>query len=425
MIEFGKKGPTLRLGIVGLGGRGRDHVRRLAAMKDVRIVAMCDNWQPHLDRAMTEFFTGPDAAYPRKARPAATLRYEELLARKDLDAICVFTSWETHMRIAMDAMLAGFPVCMEIGAGQSLEECYELCRTSERTGRPVMPLENCCYDEREMALLNMVKKGVFGEVVHCQGGYEHDLRDEVGNGDRNHHYRQPHFFLRNGELYPTHEMGPIAKYLGINRGNRILTLSAVASKARGLHAWLAKNRPDLADRPVRQGDVVTSMLTCAGGETILLTHDCTLPRPYSRGGRIQGTGGLWQEDGNLIYLEGRTKHEEGDWMHSFESAAPYLKQYAHPLWTAFHEREKELVVGGHGGMDYLIERAWIESVQNGTEPPLDCYDAATWMALTVLSERSIAMGGAPQAMPDFTRGAWLTRGAAACCGPWCLDSVPS
>ena len=418
MLDLRMKGPTIRLGVAGCGLRGRDHMKRLAAMPDVRIVAICDNWQPHIDKALKEIWTGPDAAYPQQKPPEETLRHEELLARKDIDAVCVFTSWETHMRIAMDAMLAGFPVCMEIGAGQSLEECYELCRTSERTGKPVMPLENCCYERREMALLYMVKQGVFGEIVHCQGAYEHDLRDEIGNGDRTHHYRQPHFLLRNGELYPTHEMGPIAKYLGINRGNRILTLSSMASKARGLHEWLERNRPDLAGRAVTQGDIVTTMLKCANGETILLTHDCTLPRPYSRGGRIQGTKGLWQEDGNLIFLEGRAKS------HAFESADSILKEFDHPLWAAYKEREGDLVVGGHGGMDWLVERAWIESVQTGTEPPLDCYDAATWMSITVLSEQSVAMGGAPQAMPDYTRGTWMTRGPSRCLEAWTLDSIP-
>ena len=423
MIDFEKKGPTVRVAVIGLGGRGRDHVRRLSAMPDVAITALCDNFRPNLDRTLEEFWTGPGAPLAGKPRPAADEIYAETLARKDVDAVCVFTSWETHMRIAMDAMLAGFPVCMEIGAGQSLDECHELCRTSRRTGRPVMPMENCCYGETEMAVLNMVKKGLFGEIVHCRGAYCHDLRDEVGLGDRNHHYRQPHFFHRNGELYPTHEMGPIAKYLGINRGNRILTLSSVASKAVGLKQWLAANRPDLADRRVAEGDVVTTVLTCANGETVLLTHDCTLPRPYSRGGWVQGTKGIWMEDGNLAFFEGRTKPDPANWSpHVFESAAPYLEEFAHPLWKSFHEVERRLTVGGHGGMDWLVDRAWIESVQTGSEPPLDCHDAATWMAITTLSEQSVAMGGAPQAMPDFTNGAWLVRGPVA--GPWSLDRVP-
>ncbi len=423
MKDFGSIGPTVRIGVIGLGGRGRDHVKRFAAMKDVAVTAICDNWQPNIDRTLEEYFTGPDALYPDATRPATTLQYQELLERSDIDAVCVFTSWETHMRIAMDAMLAGFPTCMEIGAGQSLDECAELCRVSRRTGKPVMPLENCCYDEKEMAILNMVKKGVFGELVHCRGAYCHDLRDEVGLGDRQHHYRQPHFFHRNGELYPTHEMGPIAKYLSIGRGNRIISVSSIASNARGLGLWLAKNRPDLAGVRPTEGDVVTSMLKCANGETILLTHDCTLPRPYSRGGCVQGTKGIWQEDGNLIFLENRTNSAKESFAHKFEDAAPYLEEYDHPLWKTYRDAESRLVVGGHGGMDYLVDRAWIESVQDGVEPPLDCYDAATWMAITVLSEQSVAMGGMPQAMPDFTNGAWLTRGPVP--GMWSCDQIPS
>lgn len=419
---FQQNGPQINIAVVGLGLRGCDHLQRLLAMKDVAVTAICDNWQPAIDGAIEKYYTAADAPMAGRPRPFTSCHYEDVISRNDVDAVCIFTSWQTHMRIAIETMLAGKPAAMEIGAGQSLFECDELCRTSERTGVPVMPLENCCYDEREMAVLNMVRKGVFGEIVHCQGAYGHDLRDEVGNGDRTHHYRQPHFFLRNGELYPTHEIGPISKYLEIGRGNRFLTVSSIASKASGLKTWLAANRPDLASRRVAEGDIVTTLIACAGGETIVLTHDCTLPRPYSRGGRVQGTKGLWQEDGNLIYIEGRTRVAKDDWMHSFESADPYLKEFAHPLWTAYREAESRLVVGGHGGMDYLVDRAWVESVQYRTPPPLDCYDAASWMAITVLSEQSVAMGGMPQAMPDFTRGAWLTRKPAE--SQWSCDIIP-
>ena len=417
-MKMGEAGRTVNLSIIGLGGRGVGQMQTLLDMPDVKARVVCDVYEDRVARAQ-------DIAEKAQGfRPDGETDYRRAVAREDIDAVVIMTSWTTHITIALAAMRAGKHAAMEVGGAASVEECWKLVRTSEETGKSCMILENCCYDRCEMALLNMIRQGVFGELVHCQGGYEHDLREEVGNGDRTHHYRQPHFLLRNGELYPTHEMGPIAKYLGINRGNRILTLSAMASKARGLHAWLAEHRPDLADRQVNEADVVTSMLKCANGETILLTHDCTLPRPYSRGGRVQGVKGLWQEDGNLIYLEGRTKIDKNDWMHSFEPAEPYLKEYAHPLWTAYEEMERRLVVGGHGGMDWLVERAWIESVQTGTEPPLDCYDAATWMSITVLSEQSIAMGGAPQAMPDYTRGAWMTRGPSKCIETWTLDAIP-
>ena len=230
----------------------------------------------------------------------------------------------------------------------------------------------------------MIHKGVFGTVVHCAGAYAHDLRDEIGNGDINRHYRQRHFLHRNGELYPTHELGPIANYLNINRGNRMTALTSMASKACG---------------------VVTTLIRCANGETIQLTHDCTLPRFYSRGGVIRGTKGMWMEDGRFIFLEGRTAADGGTWTHRPESDAKYMQEYQHPLWQAYREFG---VRGNHDGMDYLVLRAFVESIQNQSEPPIDVYDAAAWMSITALSEASIAAGSAPVSIPDFTDGKWIT-----------------
>ena len=208
---------------------------------------------------------------------------------------------------------------------------------------------------------------------------------------------------RNGELYPTHELGPIANILNINRGNRMLTLTSMASKARGMHEWLQQHRPDspLANAVFNEGDVVTTLIRCANGETILLSHDCTLPRFYSRGGVVRGTKGMWMEDGRAIYLDGITP--VSGWDHRPESDEKYMEEYRHPLWKDYREFG---VRGNHDGMDYLVLRAFIESVQNQTEPPIDVYDAASWMAITALSEESIAQGGAPVSIPDFTRGRW-------------------
>ncbi|MBR6571900.1 MAG: gfo/Idh/MocA family oxidoreductase, partial [Clostridia bacterium] len=272
---------------------------------------------------------------------------------------------------------------------------------------PVMMLENCCYNNVEMALLNMIKKNVFGELVHCRGGYQHDLRDEIGLGDINRHYRQDNFMHRNGELYPTHELGPIATYLNLNHGNRMLTLVSMASKAVGEHAWLEKNRPDtdLARAKFNQGDVVTTMVSCANGETIMLTHDCTLPRPYSRGGYVQGVKGMWMEDGRGIYLEDEA-HDGATYAHTFKPDKEYLDKYQHPLWKEYREFGLR---GGHGGMDYLVLRAFIESIQKGVKFPIDVYDTASWMAITCLSEESIAKGSAPVAIPDFTSGRWMQK----------------
>jgi predicted dehydrogenase len=299
-----------------------------------------------------------------------------------------------------------------VGGANSVEECWELVRMSEKKGVPVMLLENCCYGKEEMTLLRMIREGVFGELVHVQGGYEHDLRDEIGLGDVNRHYRQRHFLNRNAELYPTHELGPIARYLNLNRGNRMVSLVSVASKAAGLHAWLQEHRADtpLADAPVHQGDIVNTIITCAGGETILLTHDCTLPRPYSRGGRIQGTKGIWMEDNRSSYIDGRSPADPTYWTHRWESDEKYMAEFEHPLWK---EYESFGMRGGHGGMDYLVLRAYVESVQNGTEPPIDVYDTAAWMSITALSEHSIASGSQSVPIPDFTNGRWLRERNAA------------
>ena len=243
-------------------------------------------------------------------------------------------------------------------------------------------------------------------MVHCRGGYQHDLREEIGMGDINRHYRQDNFRHRNGELYPTHELGPISTYLNINRGNRMLTLTSMASKAVGQHAWMQQHRADspLANVPFTQGDIVTTMIRCVNGETLLLTHDCTLPRPYSRGGVVQGTKGLWMEDGRAIYLE----DEHQDPSHTFQPDKDLLEKYEHPLWKEYREFGLR---GGHGGMDYLVMRAFIESIQKDVPFPIDVYDAATWMSITALSEESIQKGSMPVAIPDFTSGRWMNRPA--------------
>jgi hypothetical protein len=251
----------------------------------------------------------------------------------------------------------------------------------------------------------MVKKGLFGELIHCQCGYEHDIRDEVGLGEINRHYRLDNYKNRNGEIYPTHGLGPTAKHLDINRGNRMISLVSMSSKARGMHEWIEANKiryPEgdpLFQYHFNQGDIATTMIKCAHGETIFLIHDTTLPRPYSRGGRVQGTKGLWMEDNRSVYLENVSPS------HKWESFDKYLETYEHPLWKWF---TTEGVRGGHGGMDYLVFRAFIESFDEGKPMPIDVYDGASWMAVTTLSEQSVAMGGAPVCIPDFTNGKWLT-----------------
>ena len=416
--NMGEAGKTIHLALIGMGGRGMGHLGTLLRMPDVKVRVVCDKYRDRVAAAQ-------DAAETlQNFRPDGETDYRRAVNRKDIDAVLVFTDWTTHIAICIEAMRAGKPVGTEVGGSSSLDECWRLVRTSEETGIGCMLLENCCYNSTEMALLRMVREGVFGEIVHCQGGYEHDLRDEIGLGDVNRHYRQDNFMHRNGELYPTHELGPIAKYLNLNRGNRMLSLVSMSSKAAGLNAWLKDNRPNdaIVNAPIAQGDIVTTMIKCANGETILLTHDCTLPRPYSRGGRVQGTKGVWMEDNHAIYIEGgltdpANPESEPIKQHRWASEDKWLEAYKHPLWV---EYEQFGLRGGHGGMDYLVLRAFIEAVQDNKPFPIDVYDTASWMCITALSEQSVAMGGMPVPVPDFTDGKWIYRKGEAS-GRYALD----
>ena len=419
--QFNENGRPLNLGIIGLGGRGHGNCWLMSTMKDVVIKVVCDRHQDRVDSMIENL--KDTVTYHVDGTTCA----QDVFNRPDVEAVVIMTDWETHIDLAVQAMEHGKHVAMEVGGACSVHECWRLVRKSQQTGLQCMILENCCYGKNELTLLNMVRQGVLGELVHCQGGYEHDLRDEVGEGDVNRHYRQHNFMNRNGELYPTHELGPIMKYLDINYGNRMLYLTSMSSKAVGLHAWLKEHRadkPELVNATFNEGDIVTTLIKCARGETIVLTHDCTLPRPYSRGGRVQGTKGLWMEDNKSIYLEpadAKSDPENPYPEHHWKSQEDYREQYEHPLWKAFKASEK---TGGHGGMDYLVMRAFIESVQNHTLPPIDVYDAAAWLSVTVLSEQSIALGSMPVAVPDFTSGMWMHR-EPDCTDQYQLDCEPA
>ena len=402
---------SVRVAVVGVSGRGRGLLGLLLGMPDVEVIGVSDLYEDRLARAKQ------DVIEKRGNTPMASTDFRRLLEMKELDAVITPSSWTSHADVCIASMDAGKYAATEVGGATSVEQCWELVRTSERTKKPCMLLENCCYGREELTIFNMVKQGLFGELVHAEGGYQHDLRDEICNGRENRHYRLANYSNRNGEVYPTHELGPIAKCLNINRGNRILTLTATASKARGLHEWVKTHRGeeyDLFNRQFTMGDVVTTVIKCAHGETITLTHDTSLPRPYSRGNRIEGTKGIWMEDKYAVYLEGVSPKAD-----VWDSLNNYYEKYEHPLWKWYRT---EGVKGGHGGMDYLVLRAYVEAVKAGTQTPIDVYDTAAWMAVTCLSEDSVAMGSMPVAIPDFTNGKWFQREPAVL-GKYCLTEV--
>lgn len=292
-----------------------------------------------------------------------------------------------------------------MGGATSLFECFELVRLSEETGVPCMLLENCCYGREEMAVLHMIKLGVLGEIIHCACGYLHDLREEICLGRENRHYRLDNYLHRNGDNYPTHGIGPIAQYLGINRGNRFLSLSSVASKSRGLRNWAAAHLPadhPLQERTFNQADVVTTMIQCANGETVLCTLNTCLPRPYSRGGLVQGTKGIWMEEGRRLHLDGRGRGRRVDTRRSVSGRVRSSLMGGIPAGRGCTRRDTTAWI-------ICACARWWRAFKRGLAPPIDVYDAATWMAITVLSEQSVALGGAPVAFPDFTGGEWIHR----------------
>jgi predicted dehydrogenase len=405
----------VKLGIIGTGMRGRSLTGMLIDRDDTEIIAICDIDQKALNK--TQDLLASNNLEEAASYTGSENAWEDLIQRDDLDAIIIATPWVWHAPMAMASMKAGKYVGVEVPAALTVEDCFELVRVSEETGMPCMLMENVCYRRDVLAVYNMVKQGLFGELIHMECGYQHDLRHVKFNDGKQPYgggvefgakgfseasWRTNHSLHRNGDLYPTHGVGPVSKMLDINAGNRFTSISSFATKSRGLNEYIIKNggedHPN-AHLPWKLGDVVTSILKTSNEETVTIQHDTNLPRPYSLGFRVQGTRGLWMDVNDSIHLEGASPE------HRWEPAATYLDKFDHPLWR---KMEAEAEGAGHGGMDYFVVNAFVESVKRGTNTPIDVYDAATWSAIIELSEQSIARGSAPVEFPDFTGGRWVT-----------------
>ncbi len=394
---------TIKAGIIGVGGRGMGHVGDILRVPGVELKAVCDIAASRVEMAQNR------AEKAGKARPAAytkgELDYKRMVAEQELDIVYVATPWEWHVKMAVEAMKHGKHAAIEVPAATTLEECWEMVETSEQTGRYCIQLENCNYDRVELMALNMVRKGLLGEVVHAECGYLHDLRG-IKFSDRGEGlWRLNHALRRNADIYPTHGLGPVAQTLCINRGNLFDHLVSMASRTAGLHEYASKKfGPDSpqAKLDVKLGDVVSSLIRTRAGQTILVVHDTNLPRPYSRKYMLQGTKGILQKYPDpKIYVEGRGKNDE--WQDLFPG---YEAEFEHPLWKELQERAKG---AGHGGMDYVMNWRLMECLKKGIEPDTDVYDAAALCAVTELSEKSIANRSASVDFPDFTRGKWRSR----------------
>lgn len=395
---------VVRIGIVGAGSRGRGDLGNFLKLEGVQVPAVCD-------------IVEDNAALARKmvtdsGRPAPQLYtrgdadYKRLCERDDLDLVFTATPWEWHTPVSVEAMNAGKHAVSEVPIAVTLDECWELVETAERTGRYCVQLENCNYDRVELMVLNMVRRNILGELVHARCGYLHDLRaGKFSQRAGRKLWRLDHSIRRNGDLYPTHGLGPVAQCLNINRGNQFDHMVSIGSKTQGLHEYAVAEfgaESPQAKLDFALSDVVTSLLRTRAGQTVVLTHDTNTARPYSRDFAIQGSKGIVEKYPDArVYLDGKSPEHEWE-----DLIAVYAEQFEHPLWRALEQRAQG---SGHGGMDFVQAYRLIYCLRNGQPLDIDVYDGAALCAVSELSERSIAQRSKTMDFPDFTRGQWINR----------------
>jgi predicted dehydrogenase len=398
---------TVRVAYVGIGNQGSGHLRNLLRIEGVEIKAVCDIreervlWaQEQCEKAgkpkPTGYFKGPED-------------FKRMCDSEDLDLVYNATPWEWHVPISIKAMETGSHAASEVPGAISLEGCWEMVETAEKYKKHCCTMENCNYDSTELLLFNMVRQGLFGELLHAECGYLHDLRGWKFGTIRSPYYpkdwRLKYSIKRNADLYPTHGLGPVAQWMDITRGNKFEYLVSMSSPSRSLKLEAIKlygqNHP-LAQTDYALGDVVSTLIKTYKGQTILVMHNTNSPRPYSRKILIQGTKGLARKyPEQKIYIEGTSPRG-----HRWEELSNYSEQYKHPLLTSL---EKKAQGAGHGGMDFIEDYRLIQCIREGKPTDSDVYDGAAISAVVALSEKSIASNSTPVECPDFTRGKWKTR----------------
>ncbi len=394
----------VRVGVVGVGNRGTSLLRVLLSMKGVEVPAICDIDLQHLQRA-ADMVTQAGRKAPEGYSDGEERAFKSLMDRDDLDAVVVATPWEWHTPMAVYGMRAGKYVGVEVPAAITIEECWELVNTHEETDVPCMMLENWSFRRDNLAVLNMIRQGLFGEIVHCHCAHSHDCIDHWFF-DRQGNDRWPAKYLieRNADQYPTHSLGPVISWMDINCGDYFASVTSTATASLGINAYFARTfGPDHpgARRQYAQGDIVTSVVKTQRGKTIVINYDMQLPRPYDNRWMIQGTLGIYNEQRDSVHLVGRSPQ-----YHQWEPFAPYEKEFEHAWWKARGDTGRKY---GHGGTDYLELDQFLKAVRYKTQTPIDVYDSVIMSVIVPLSEQSIAAGGVPVGCPDFTHGAWKTR----------------
>jgi len=399
-------GDDLRVGVIGTGNRGRSLLNVLLRMDGVAVPAICDI---DLDAAqLAQDMAGKVGRPTPESYTRDEYVYRELVERTDLDAVIIATPWHWHTPMAVDAMKCGKYVGVEVPAAITMDECWDLVKTSEKTKTPCMMLENWSFRRDNLAVLNMVRKGLLGDIVHCHCAHSHDCVDHwFFDREGTMRWGGEYLIKRNCDQYPTHSQGPVLSWLDINCGDAYATLTSTATASRGINDYFARRfGPDhpYAKATYKQGDIVTSVVRTHRGRTIVINYDMQLPRPYDNRWMLQGTLGIYNEQRNAVHIV-----ERSPLYHQWEPFGPYQDEFDHAWWR---ELEAEAVTVGHGGTDYLELKLFLRAVRDKTQTPIDVYDSATMSSIIPLSEKSIAKGSAPVKCPDFTRGGWKTRNPA-------------
>ncbi len=403
----------VRIGLVGLGMRGSEAVRRLIQVEGTELIAIADvvpKAVKDANKQITDLGLKPAIEYTGEED------WKKICERDDIDLVYQCTPWLLHTPIAVYAMKHGKHAACEVPSAVTLDQCWDLVNTAEETQRHFMMLENCCYDFFELNTLNMARNGVFGEILHAEGAYIHDLRwlKFMKEGGYHDMWRLEYSKIHTGNPYPTHGLGPVAQLMGINRGDRFDYLTSVSTNQVGMSLYaqdkFGANSPE-AVQSYKLGDMNTTVVRTIQGKTIMIQHDTTSPRPYNRIHRISGTKGM-----AVKYPEEQIALEPN--AHEFlkkEDFDALMKKYEHPLAVQMGEKAKK--VGGHGGMDFIMDYRLIYCLRNGLPLDQDVYDAATWCSIVPLSEKSVLNRGNSIDVPDFTRGAWETA------KPWPIVSI--
>ncbi len=403
MIGFKSKPKDLiKVGFVGIGHQGMSHIKNLVRIDGCQVTAVCDI-RPERTEVASNLIGKYDFPAP-KVYAGGDEDFVRMCKEEDLDLVYNAAPWRWHTPICLAAMKNGIHAASEVNIALTIEDCWKLVETSEKTEKHCIMMENCCYAESELMVLNMIRKGLFGEVMHGECGYLHDLRAlKLSPTYYEGMWRLHQSVKLNGNLYPTHGIGPMAWCMDINRGDALDYLVSMSTNAYGLNLFAKENYPDTewTDKKFALGDVNTTLIRTKKGKTIVCQHDTNLPRPYSRDFLVQGTKGIMRGyPTEKIHLDGVTKG------HKWDEIDEYREKYGHPVW----EKTRSLVKGaGHGGMDFIEDYRLINALRNGLEPDIDVYDSVVWSAIIPMSAQSIAAGSKPIEFPDFTRGAWKKK----------------